>query len=623
MGFYSRLIAKTCQMKSNFYLLFLLATLDLCGQPKINWFAWGETPFTKARLEHKPVFLDVGTEWCTACNLMEEKTYTDTSIIRIINSSFIAVKADAEAQPDVGARFLEWGWPALVFLDSGGNQLKALQGNRRPEIFRPILEQFLRDYSAGKTEMQNNDYFSSEPPDRSGLADLYKKAYRQLDYYYDSLYYGWGCALKIPLYQPVELCFWLDKTDKKSKDLDKALKSLGQYAKISDRIAGGVYFGCSSGRSWKGAQPEKRTEYQAGVLNNYAEAYMATGDKKWLHETALIRNYLLGSMFSKQDSLFYNSQEEYIDLKDENTVISPEKYFKLPIEQRARYGFPPIDKTLYTDINFRIVRGFLKLYEATQNQNDLDIAVATADKIVQKAYLQEGWFKTVIDNKNEARRMRDLPGDSAQKNIMYLKTQAHAALAMLSLYQFTRDTSWLQRCNKMIDVINEKLYDAENGGYFSTNLMPVTLNGKRAATKVLSENALFSRFIIEYSDLTGNEALIKMAEASVRSVGVDKILKNEERLVAEYVIAVNKLMKHHLVFTVVSNDPNNEETKKLVKVVEHYYHPAKLIKVEKPDHYPDLGKPSLFVCNQTVCSQPISFSKNTKGEIDSFIRKLK
>lgn len=605
-----------------FYILFVSA-LVLKPQSKINWFAWGEAPFKKAKLEHKPVFLDVGTEWCTACNLMEEKTYTDTSIIRIINENFIAIKADAEAQPDVGARFLEWGWPALIFLDSSGNQMNALQGNRRPEVFKPILTEFLANYKSGKLQIQNNDFFSSEPPDKSGLPELYKKAYNQLDYYYDSLYYGWGYALKIPLYQPVELCFWLNKTDKKSKDIGKALKSLNQYSKISDRLGGGVYFGCSSGRSWKGAQPEKRTEYQAGVLHNYSEAYMATGDKKWLNEANLIRNYVMQSMFSKEDSLFYNSQEEYIDLADEKITISPEKYFKLPPEQRTKYGFPPIDKTLYTDINFRIVRAFLKSYEATQNKEDLSIAINTANKTIQKAYLKEGWFKTVIDNKNTSLRMRELPGDSAQKNVMYLKTQAHAALAMLKLYEFTNDTMWLIRCENLKNRVNEKLYDSENGGYFSTNLMPVTLNGKRAATKVLVENSLFARFLIELSDLTGEEELIKMAESAIRSVGVEKILTNEERLIADFVLATNKLMKHHLVFTVVSSDFNSEETKNLIKQVQHYYHPAKLMKVERPGHYPDLGKASLFICNQTVCSQPLSYSEGVKAEMDAFIKKLK
>ena len=604
------------------YLALTLSTFFYSQTTKINWYAWGETPFKKAKQLNKPIFLDVGTEWCTACNLMEEKTYTDTAVINFINKNFIPIKADAEAQPDVGARFLEWGWPALIFLDSNGNQLKALQGNRQPQVFIPILKEFLANYKSGKTEIQNNDFFSSETPDKSSLPELDKKAYSQLDYYYDSLYAGWGYILKIPLYQPVEYSFWLTKTSNKKTEINKALASLTKYAAVSDRQCGGVYFGCG-GQQWKGAQPEKRSEYQGGVMNNYAEAYMATGNIKWLKEAQLLKKYLLNSMLSKQDSLFYNSQEEYLTLDKTALKIEPEKYFLLPAEQRKKYGEPPIDKTLYTDINFRIVKAFLKLYEATGDSSNLNIAVSVAKKIMSKSHLQQGWFKTVIENKNSVTRMRELPTDSAQKNIMYLKPQSHSGLAMLQLYQFTNDTFWLQQCRLLKNIVIEKLYDKENGGFFSTNLMPVTLGGKRAATKVLNENALFARFLIELGDLTDDESLYKIAEATLKAVGVDKILKNEERLIADYNIAIGKAIKHHLVFTVVTTDINSTETKKLIKQVQKYYHPQKLIKIEAPGHYPDLGSPSLFVCSKNVCSSPINYSEKTKTKIDEFVNRLK
>jgi uncharacterized protein YyaL (SSP411 family) len=611
-------------MKKIFLIALVTISFNSFSQTnKINWQAWGEKPFSKAKIQHKPVFLDVGTEWCTACNMMEAQTYTDTTVIGILNRNFIAIKADAEAQPDVGARFLEWGWPALVFLDSSGNQLWAFQGNRKPEQFITILNEFLDKYKRGVIQINNNDFYSPEAPDNSSLLNLNIKADKQLNSYYDTLYSGWGFVLKIPLYQPIEYSFWNARVNKKSVEQIKALKSLNQYTKISDRVCGGVYFGCSSNRSWKGAQPEKRSEYQGGVLHNYSEAYMATSDVRWLKEAVLIKKYLLDFMLSKEDGLFYNSQEEYLTPEGNPPGIPPEKYFTLTKEQRAKYGFPPIDKTLYTDINFRIVKGFLKLYEATQDSTDLQIAVSTAKKIVSIGYLPSGWFKTVIDNKNVTQRMRDLPSDSAQKNVMYLKTQAHAAITMLQLYQFTNDTFWLDMCNKLHHAVYQQLFDKDNGGFFSTNLMPVTFNGKRAVTKVVAENALYARFLIELGDITDNDTLSKIAEGCLRAVGSDKILQNEERLIADYNLAINKLIKHHLVFTIVTDDINSVEAKNLIKQVQHYYHPAKLMRIEKPGHYPDLGKPSLFVCSKNVCSQPISFSATTKQEIDAFISKLK
>jgi uncharacterized protein YyaL (SSP411 family) len=610
-------------MKKILVILLFISTTCLAQTAKINWQAWGEKPFLQAKAQHKPIFLDVGTEWCTACNFMEAETYTDTTVIGILNRNFILIKADAEAQPDVGARFLEWGWPALIFLDSSGNQLQALQGNRRPDVFVPILKTFLENYRAGKITADSKDLYSPEAPDKSAMAELYIKAEKQLASYYDTLYAGWGFVLKIPLYQPIEYGFWNARINKKPIEQKRALLSLNQYTKISDRIWGGVYFGCASNRSWKNAQPEKRSEYQGGVLHNYAEAYMATGDVRWLKEAQLIKSYLLRFMLSKEDGLFFNSQEEYITPDGNPPGMPPEKYFTLLNSERLKYGIPPIDKTLYTDINFRIVKGFLKLYEATNDTADLSIAIATAKKLMAKAYLPGGWFKTVVDNKNVSRRIRDLPSDSAQKNVMYLKTQAHAAIALLMLYQFTNDTNWLAMCIKLNTVVYEQLYDKENGGFYSTNLMPVTLNGKRTQTKVLTENALYARFLIELGDLTRDESLAKIAETCLRAVGSDKIMEYEERLIAEYALAADKLIKHHLVFTIVTTDANSAETKKLIKQVQAYYHPAKLMQVEKPDHYPDMGKPTLFICSKVVCSQPIFYSETTKTDMDNFVSRLK
>jgi uncharacterized protein YyaL (SSP411 family) len=328
-------------------------------------------------------------------------------------------------------------------------------------------------------------------------------------------------------------------------------------------------------------------------------------------------------MLSKEDSLFYNSQEEYLDIKGNPPGMPPEKYFTLPAAERAKYGYPPIDKTIYTDINFRIVKGFVKLYEATQDPADLNIAIALGKRIIAKAQMEDGWFRSVIENKNTIQRMRELPDDSEQRTNLYLKPQGHAGIAMLSLYQYTNDSTWLTQCKKLNAAVNKGLYDKENGGYYSTNYTPTALGGKKTYTKVLTENALFSRFLIELSDLTGEESYLKWAEGAIRSVSADKMVQNEERLIADYVLAIDKFRKQHLVFTVVTTDPGSEETKRLVKQIQSYYHPAKLIKVEAPGHYPDLGKPSLFVCSKAVCSQPISYSQNTKKEIDGFVNKLK
>ena len=55
----------------------------------INWRSWGESAFQAAANQNKLVLLDVGTEWCSACNQMQHETYTDSKVQSFLNESFI------------------------------------------------------------------------------------------------------------------------------------------------------------------------------------------------------------------------------------------------------------------------------------------------------------------------------------------------------------------------------------------------------------------------------------------------------------------------------------------------------------------------------------------------------
>src|SRR5271170_2180132 len=40
----------------------------------VDWFAWGEEAFAKARAEEKPIFLSVGYSTCYWCHVMERES---------------------------------------------------------------------------------------------------------------------------------------------------------------------------------------------------------------------------------------------------------------------------------------------------------------------------------------------------------------------------------------------------------------------------------------------------------------------------------------------------------------------------------------------------------------------
>src|SRR4051812_7022019 len=87
----------------------------------LQWQWWSSAVFEQAKKEHKLVFVDAGIEGCTACRWMHESTLADARVIDRLATEFVIVAVDADQQPDVGARFSDWAWPALVFYDADGH----------------------------------------------------------------------------------------------------------------------------------------------------------------------------------------------------------------------------------------------------------------------------------------------------------------------------------------------------------------------------------------------------------------------------------------------------------------------------------------------------------------------
>src|SRR4051812_5396973 len=52
----------------------------------------------KIKSAPKPVIIDLYTNWCYWCKVMDKKTYTSAKVISYINEHFYAVKLDAESK---------------------------------------------------------------------------------------------------------------------------------------------------------------------------------------------------------------------------------------------------------------------------------------------------------------------------------------------------------------------------------------------------------------------------------------------------------------------------------------------------------------------------------------------
>jgi uncharacterized protein YyaL (SSP411 family) len=67
----------------------------------VDWYPWGEEAFAKARKENKPIFLSIGYSTCHWCHIMEQESYSNPEIAKVMNTNFVNIKVDREERPDI------------------------------------------------------------------------------------------------------------------------------------------------------------------------------------------------------------------------------------------------------------------------------------------------------------------------------------------------------------------------------------------------------------------------------------------------------------------------------------------------------------------------------------------
>jgi len=85
--------------KNLIFLFFILIQFQLYSQ-EINWMSLDEVREAQ-KTNPKNVLIDVYTNWCGPCKLMDRNTFSNTDIIRIINENYYAVKFNAEGNDTV------------------------------------------------------------------------------------------------------------------------------------------------------------------------------------------------------------------------------------------------------------------------------------------------------------------------------------------------------------------------------------------------------------------------------------------------------------------------------------------------------------------------------------------
>jgi uncharacterized protein YyaL (SSP411 family) len=136
---------------------------------KINWISLSAAE-KSFKTERKTVLIDLYTDWCGWCKVMDKKTYSDPEVVKYVNEHFLPVKLDAETREKITwlgkeynyqpssnmnayAVYLTRGnlsFPSTVFIPASQPEPMAVPGFLKPGDIESLLKYF-GDGHFGKT----------------------------------------------------------------------------------------------------------------------------------------------------------------------------------------------------------------------------------------------------------------------------------------------------------------------------------------------------------------------------------------------------------------------------------------------------------------------------------------
>jgi uncharacterized protein YyaL (SSP411 family) len=291
----------------------------------VNWKAWNSETLALAKKENKLLIISVGYSACHWCHVMEEESFENDSIAKIMNANFISIKVDREERPDVDKVYMNavqlmtgsGGWPlnCIALPDGrpifGGTYFTKEQWSKVLISISKLYKEepqkaiaFAENLTKGIQESQLITLNKKTPnfveKDIVEAVDLWKTQI-------DTIYGGFKGAPKFPM--PNSLDFLLRygyqfKDTKVAAYLNNTLTKIA-YGGIYDPIAGG-FSRYAVDEKWHIPHFEKMLYDNAQLVSIYAKAYMA--NKNDLFKEVVIESLnFIKEELTAENGAFYSS----------------------------------------------------------------------------------------------------------------------------------------------------------------------------------------------------------------------------------------------------------------------------------------------------------------------------
>jgi hypothetical protein len=582
-------------------MVITLLGLLLCGsasaetQPAtLHWQPWSDAAFARARKEHKFVLLDLEAVWCHWCHVMDDVTYRDPVVIRLLQQRYVLVKVDQDARPDISNRYEDYGWPATVVFAADDSEIVKRQGYIPPRPMSSMLQAIIDDPSPGPSVEKEAAF---HPAADSAIPQaLLARVQKQFGMQYDVPVSGWGFGHKYLDANSIEYAMRL-AAHGNAEAARRATDTLHNAAALLDPAWGGMYQ-YSVGGHWSEPHFEKLISIQADALREYSLAYAQTQNREDLSAVQSVQRYVTNFLRSPSTGAFYVSQDA--DLHDGQENAS---YFRLSDSERRAKGIPRIDTHVYARENGWMIAALCADYAATGDASALAEARRAADWIAAHRSLPGGGFRH-----GDA----DVAGP-------YLGDTLAIGQAYLALYNVTGDRKDLKAAAAAARFIAAHFAPASPGTGFVTSLTPTDAAYRPHPDR--DENIALVRFTSMLAAATGNARFHATAIEAMRYLAAEPValaplsagilLANQDVTEAPIHVTIVGASKHPDAMALHAAALRSVASHELIEVRD----PSDPSPLPTSVSYPKLERPALFLCTASACSSPVFKAEDVRARI--------
>ncbi|WP_298499512.1 thioredoxin fold domain-containing protein [uncultured Algibacter sp.] len=179
-------------MKKTIFLTLAIAFVSFnTHAQQINWVTLEEAVELQKKTPKK-IMMDVYTNWCGPCKMLDKNTFQNKNVADYINKHYYAVKFNAEGNDEISyngkkytnpnynpelanrrnsphelSRYFQiQAFPTIMFLDEKANRIFPLKGYKTPEQIELYLKMFKKDdHKILDTQEKFNTYYKAFKPE--------------------------------------------------------------------------------------------------------------------------------------------------------------------------------------------------------------------------------------------------------------------------------------------------------------------------------------------------------------------------------------------------------------------------------------------------------------------------